>query len=214
MVKGDLKNKMDYILFLMCCAGQEVHNLCSVELIGTSIKSYNHGSTESQRLVTFALGGTAGIHVYTYDILSAICVSTMFLAPELPSFINHVTILCKGASEANYTTPLEAQKILVASTDDGFLLSWNVDHVQETSEKKYKTNLSGMMCMKRRSVYDSHTLKPASTKKNLVPPTGLWKAHNETITGITTLDYYGCTVSVSNDGFVRVWTMHQVLSAS
>ena len=195
----------------MCIyTGQELHNLCSVELIGTSIKSYADGSEESQRLVTFALGGTAGIHVYTYDILSAICVSTMFLAPELPSFINHVTILCKGASDANYTAPLEARKVLVASTDDGFLLSWNVDRVQETSEIKYKTNLSGLKCKKRSSVYDSHILKPASAKKNLVPPTGLWKAHNETITGLTTLDYYGCTVSVSNDGFVRVWTMHEV----
>lgn len=120
--------------------GEELHSLTAVEIIGTSI-TY-HSETVVERLLTFAIGSSYAIYIYTMELLAAQCFCSISLLPELPLFLNHFTVLRKGPSEINYAYAYSAKIIILAFSDDGQIASWDYNSILAESEQKYRSRRS------------------------------------------------------------------------
>ena len=120
--------------------GEEHHNLTAVEVIGSSITT--HSETVVERLVTFAIGTSYAIYVYTMELLAAQCFCSISLLPELPLYLNHFTLIRKGPSEINYASSYLASIIVLAFSDDGQIASWDYNSIMVESEQKYRSRRS------------------------------------------------------------------------
>ena len=117
--------------------GEELHNLTAVEIIGASV-TY-HSETVVERLLTFAIGSSYAIYIYTMELLAAQCFCNISLIPELPLFLNHFTVIRKGPSEINYAYSYPAKIVILAFSDDGQIASWDYNSILAEAEQKYRS---------------------------------------------------------------------------
>jgi WD40 repeat protein len=103
---------------LATAIGEEKSNLTAVELVGTSTRSLSEDEDHAERLITFAIGSSSAIYIYTMDMLESKCFCSLSLNSDSPAYINSFTILHLGPSAINYSNPYGTIDILLAFDAD------------------------------------------------------------------------------------------------
>lgn len=182
--------------------GEEEASITALEQIGSTVIPYSEEAM-GQRLITFAIALPHKIRIYTMDLLSLQCICSLVLVSESVVYIHELGVLHKGPSNVNYINTYSATVVFVACTDDGQVLTWNVDNVQALSEDAYnrKSNAnqtpsldvkeSGLK-IRKRLVRRMSMTNVKNEEVEEVFSAGLWRGHSETITALTLLHYYGC----------------------
>lgn len=186
-----------------------------------------NGISKSQRLLTFAIATLFDVRVYTIDMFNNTLAVSFVLTHTIKTF--HIqSLLILHFTEPSYTNyefydeKSDLNKYaLVATTEEGFVAFWATGNLLVKSEAHYrrvKEDRSEMSYLDANSMEASAVLKMRPKRCSMTPhrrasqqisvvSSRLWKAHSDTITTATAMNSTGCVVTVSNDGFQRVWNL-------
>lgn len=186
-----------------------------------------NGISKSHRLLTFAIATLIDVRVYTIDMFSNTLAVSFVLSHTSKSF--HIqSLLLLHYTESSYVNYEfydnkndHDKYVLVATTDEGYIAHWSTCNLLMKSEahyRKIKADKSETNFLEANSMENSDILKLRPTRCSMTPhrrasqqisvvTSRIWKAHNDTITAATTLSSTGCIVTVSNDGYQRLWNL-------
>lgn len=146
--------------------GSTAGQICSCEIIAASrdeadlqyiddnfvkIGKANLAKKEREKLLTVAIGLTTGVAVYTLDVGDMRGVSSFTMSCDRSVFITsmHMLRYPEGDSvnyagtKASQDTSKQGALNLMATTDDGYILVWGIEHVRHASEDNYRRKFGG-----------------------------------------------------------------------
>ena len=186
-----------------------------------------NGVSKSQRLLTFAIATLIDVRVYTIDLFSNTLAVSFVLSHTFKSF--HIqSLLLLHFTESTYVNyefydckSDQNKCMLVATTDEGYVALWTTSDLLAKSEAHYRTvkaekletnfldanSMETSAVLRLRPRRCSLTLHRRASQQISVVMSRLWKAHKDTITAATELSTTGCIVTISNDGYQRLWNL-------